>query len=329
MQISSLALVDTEGGPLKMTQDFKGQVTLRIFHGVKDLQKLWTENHEDKKQLHQLIYDAIKGDGDDHPVILKVHSTLFGVDLRFDSRTSCSVFLNRYKDGDMEFQLNRGLASNHQDRFTISLQVRDQVLDKRDFHLSKWLRLIGQNEPTALQDDEMERMQQDLSILNLNPRDASGGDLVNSNAGPSSSCQLGGNRSASNVDSSPQACTQPAIPTHDACLSAPMVIPENTFLFQEILYDDRQISADDHNNFAKKVGNGWKPVARQLMRTCKGLEDPTIENIAHEYNIVYEQAFQMLRKFMQSEGKRATLSRLVKALVDEQLCNVVECLLGI
>nr|XP_032830462.1 tumor necrosis factor receptor type 1-associated DEATH domain protein isoform X2 [Petromyzon marinus]XP_032830463.1 tumor necrosis factor receptor type 1-associated DEATH domain protein isoform X2 [Petromyzon marinus]XP_032830464.1 tumor necrosis factor receptor type 1-associated DEATH domain protein isoform X2 [Petromyzon marinus] len=239
----------------------------------------------------------------------KVHSTLFGVDLRFDSTASCSAFLERYVNGDMEVQLNRGLAPKHQDSFTTSLQVRGEVLVKRNFDLSTWLRLIGQNEPTALQDDEVKKMQHDLLMLNLNPRDASGGDLVNSNAGPSSSCQLGG------------------IPTHDACLSAPMVIPDNTFIFQEKLYDDRPISTDDHNNFAKKVGPGWKAVARQLMRTCKGLEDPTIEIITCEYNGVYEQAFQMLRKFMQSEAKQATLSRLVKALEDERLCNVVEFLL--
>uniref|UniRef100_S4RMK5 Tumor necrosis factor receptor type 1-associated DEATH domain protein n=1 Tax=Petromyzon marinus TaxID=7757 RepID=S4RMK5_PETMA len=251
------------------------------------------------------------GDSDNPPVILKVHSTLFGVDLRFDSTASCSAFLERYVNGDMEVQLNRGLAPKHQDSFTTSLQVRglhsDQLISSHDS--PALLSSLLPPQPTALQDDEVKKMQHDLLMLNLNPRDASGGDLVNSNAGPSSSCQLGG------------------IPTHDACLSAPMVIPDNTFIFQEKLYDDRPISTDDHNNFAKKVGPGWKAVARQLMRTCKGLEDPTIEIITCEYNGVYEQAFQMLRKFMQSEAKQATLSRLVKALEDERLCNVVEFLL--
>lgn len=64
--------------------------------------------------------------------------------------------------------------------------------------------------------------------------------------------------------------------------------------------------------------------------TCRALRDPAIDNLAIEYERegLYEQAYQLLRRFIDSEGKKATLQRLVAALEENSLISLAEELVG-
>lgn len=68
-----------------------------------------------------------------------------------------------------------------------------------------------------------------------------------------------------------------------------------------------------------------------MQKNCRALRDPVIDNLAHEYDRegLYEQAYQLLLKFIQSEGKRATLQRLIAALEENSLITLAEELLGL
>lgn len=94
---------------------------------------------------------------------------------------------------------------------------------------------------------------------------------------------------------------------------------------------NRKITLDDHQKFAKLVSKKWKQVGRSLQASCRALRDPTIDNLAMEYERegLYEQAYQLLRRFIESEGKRATIQRLIAALEDNGLISLAEELLGI
>ncbi|XP_028665224.1 tumor necrosis factor receptor type 1-associated DEATH domain protein [Erpetoichthys calabaricus] len=111
----------------------------------------------------------------------------------------------------------------------------------------------------------------------------------------------------------------------------PAGTPCSTFLFQDKHFDDRKLTGEDQQTFAKKIGKSWKKVGRCLQKTCRALQDPAIDNLAYEYDRegLYEQAYQMLGKFMQAEGKKATLSRLISALEETELAGVAELILGI
>lgn len=75
----------------------------------------------------------------------------------------------------------------------------------------------------------------------------------------------------------------------------------------------------------------WKQVGRSLQKNCRALRDPVIDNLAHEYDRegLYEQAYQMLLRFIQSEGKKATIARLIAALEENDLTSLSEELLGL
>lgn len=97
------------------------------------------------------------------------------------------------------------------------------------------------------------------------------------------------------------------------------------------LSDNRTITPDDHQKFAKSVSKKWKQVGRSLQKSCRALRDPAIDNLALEYDRegLYEQAYQMLLRFLQSEGKRATIARLIAALEENGLVSLAEELLGL
>jgi len=79
------------------------------------------------------------------------------------------------------------------------------------------------------------------------------------------------------------------------------------------------------------VSKKWKQVGRSLQKNCRALRDPVIDNLAHEYDRegLYEQAYQMLLRFIQSEGKKATIARLIAALEENGLTSLSEELLGL
>ncbi|NWT55473.1 TRADD protein, partial [Erythrocercus mccallii] len=104
-----------------------------------------------------------------------------------------------------------------------------------------------------------------------------------------------------------------------------------TFIFQGQQFDNRTITPDDHQKFAKSVSKKWKQVGRSLQKSCRALRDPAIDNLAVEYDRegLYEQAYQMLLRFIQSEGKKATIARLIAALEENSLVSLAEELLGL
>ncbi|NXW63156.1 TRADD protein, partial [Eurystomus gularis] len=107
--------------------------------------------------------------------------------------------------------------------------------------------------------------------------------------------------------------------------------PQVTFIFQGQEFANRTLTPDDHQKFAKLVSKKWKQVGRSLQKTCRALRDPVIDNLALEYDRegLYEQAYQMLLRFIQSEGKKATIARLIPALEENGLISLAEELLGL
>lgn len=93
---------------------------------------------------------------------------------------------------------------------------------------------------------------------------------------------------------------------------------------------NRPLTLQDQQTFARSVGLKWRRVGRSLQRSCRALRDPALDSLAYEYERdgLYEQAFQLLRRFMQAEGRRATLQRLVEALEENELTSLAEDLLG-
>ncbi|XP_060041354.1 tumor necrosis factor receptor type 1-associated DEATH domain protein isoform X4 [Erinaceus europaeus] len=104
-----------------------------------------------------------------------------------------------------------------------------------------------------------------------------------------------------------------------------------TFLFQGQPIVNRPLSLQDQQTFARSVGLKWRKVGRSLQRSCRALRDPALDSLAYEYERegLYEQAFQLLRRFVQAEGRRATLQRLVEALEENELTSLAEDLLGL
>lgn len=95
--------------------------------------------------------------------------------------------------------------------------------------------------------------------------------------------------------------------------------------------EDRILMQADVQRFSNGVGREWKRVGRTLGKSCQALRSPAIDNLAYEYERegLYEQAYQMLNRFIQAEGRTAKLSRLVKALEDCKLTRLAENVVGV
>lgn len=91
------------------------------------------------------------------------------------------------------------------------------------------------------------------------------------------------------------------------------------------------LTGGDVQSFSSGVGRQWKHVGRALAKSCQALKGPAIDNLAYEYERegLYEQAYQLLSRFIQAEGRAAKLSRLVKALEDCKLTSLAESILEI
>lgn len=72
-------------------------------------------------------------------------------------------------------------------------------------------------------------------------------------------------------------------------------------------------------------------MGRTLQKGCRALKGPAIDNLAYEYERegLYEQAYQLLGRFIQSEGRNARLGRLIGALEENKLTTVAEIMLDI
>ncbi|TTL88696.1 Tumor necrosis factor receptor type 1-associated DEATH domain protein [Bagarius yarrelli] len=111
-----------------------------------------------------------------------------------------------------------------------------------------------------------------------------------------------------------QNCCIPPVPTIKE-------VPKNCFLFQKRLFHDRSLTPADQQRFASHVGREWKQVGRALQKSCRALKGTAIDNLAYEYERegLYEQAYQLLGRFIQSEGRNAKLGRLIGALEEAKL----------
>lgn len=91
------------------------------------------------------------------------------------------------------------------------------------------------------------------------------------------------------------------------------------------------LAAGDLQRFSNGVGRDWRKVGRALGKNCRALKGPAIDNLAYEYERegLYEQAYQLLSRFIQAEGSAARLGRLVRALEDSKLTSLAENILDI
>ncbi|KAM9817692.1 tumor necrosis factor receptor type 1-associated DEATH domain protein [Neosynchiropus ocellatus] len=228
--------------------------------------------------------------------ILKVHDCdpLLGVEMKFIDVSACHHFLESYSSEAVHQSLSQHACRllSLSEEFTVKTQLKagNHVLDNCLENLDLCLHHVHCCKPARLRDEEIDRLE---GLLRL--------DVM----GP-------------------------------AAQVAPLVrqespLPSNSFRFQNRIFVDRMLSQTDIQNFSTGVGRDWKLVGRALEKTCRALKDPAIDNLAYEYEKdgLYEQAYQLLSRFVQAEGSAAKLSRLVKALEDCKLKGLAENILGI
>ncbi|NXO92417.1 TRADD protein, partial [Certhia brachydactyla] len=242
--------------------------------------------------------------------MLKVHCSHphLIVQLKFCKRENCRRFLQSYREG----VLQKSLQSNLQLSLATTTMPLEVELKAGSEHLDKMLKdedhcleCIYREKPDRLPDEEITELEERLKSLMLH-------QSTNNNV-------AGKDYSSLKPPSRPYPPTGSSLPT------------QLTFNFQGQQFDNRTITPDDHQKFAKSVSKKWKQVGRSLQKSCRALRDPAIDNLALEYDRegLYEQAYQMLLRFIQSEGKKATIARLIAALEENGLISLAEELLGI
>ncbi|POI29546.1 hypothetical protein CIB84_006704, partial [Bambusicola thoracicus] len=240
--------------------------------------------------------------------MLKVHCSHphLIVQLKFCKQENCRRFLQSYREG----LLHKSLQNHLQLSLAMTTVPLEMELKAGNEHLDgmlkdedRCLECIYREKPDRLRDEEITELEERLKSLILHQN-------INNNV-PSKDCM------------SPNS---PSLPSQGSSLS-----PQVTFVFQGQQFDNRTLTPDDHQKFAKLVSKNWKQVGRSLQKNCRALRDPVIDNLAHEYDRegLYEQAYQMLLRFIQSEGKKATIARLIAALEENGLTSLSEELLGL
>ncbi|XP_008946956.1 PREDICTED: tumor necrosis factor receptor type 1-associated DEATH domain protein [Merops nubicus] len=241
--------------------------------------------------------------------VLKVHCSQphLIVQLKFCKRENCRRFLRSYREGALQESLQ-----NHLQLFlavtTVPLEMElkagSEHLDSMLKDEDRCLECIYREKPDRLRDEEITKLEDCLKSLSLHWRS-------NNNVAVKDHASL----------------HPPALPSSPGSSLA----PQATFFFQGQEFANRTLTPDDHQKFAKLVSKKWKQVGRSLQKSCRALRDPVIDNLALEYDRegLYEQAYQMLLRFIQSEGKKATIARLIPALEENGLISLVEELLGL
>ncbi|XP_053721160.1 tumor necrosis factor receptor type 1-associated DEATH domain protein [Synchiropus splendidus] len=228
--------------------------------------------------------------------ILKVHDCdpLLGVEMKFIEVSACQHFLESYSSEAVHQSLSQHACRllTPSEEFTVKTQLKagNHVLDNCLDDLDLCLHHVHCSKPARLRDEEIDRLE---GLLRL--------DVMG-----------------------PAAQVAPLVQQESP-------LPSNSFRFQNRIFGDRTLSQTDIQNFSTGVGRDWKLVGRALEKTCRALKDPAIDNLAYEYEKdgLYEQAYQLLTRFVQAEGSAAKLSRLVKALEDCKLKGLAENILGI
>lgn len=228
--------------------------------------------------------------------ILKVHDAdpFLGVEVKFVDVAACQQFLESYGSGTVRQSLSqhacRLLALPEELTVETQLKASTYILDLCLDNLKLCLQHIHLSQPERLRDEEIDHLEQLLQNKAL--------------------------RSAPQSTS----ITQEESP-----------VPSNCFKFQNRVFEDRMLTAADVQSFSNGVGRQWKHVGRALGKSCRALKGPAIDNLAYEYDRegLYEQAYQLLSRFLQAEGRAAKLSRLVKALEDCKLTSLAENILDV
>ncbi|XP_029464550.1 tumor necrosis factor receptor type 1-associated DEATH domain protein [Rhinatrema bivittatum] len=268
--------------------------------------------YKDSQQKHgvfkalKLALEGSATSGAHSVEILKVYCSepQLIVYLKFCYEEPCRKFLQCYQNGvfrqSLQNQLQIALSMLS---VPVKLELKvgseqlDDILDDED----SCIRCINKEKPDRMKDEEIKDLEEGLRNLTCQ----NGTALGKNNSFPSLPLPPDSHRNS---------------------------LPQNdTFLFQAQEFVNRPLTPEDHQKFARSVGRKWKQVGRTLKKTCRALQDPAIDNLAyeHEKDGLYEQAYQLLLKFIQSEGKKATLQRLVTALEENGLTGLAEQLLGI
>ncbi|XP_063801497.1 tumor necrosis factor receptor type 1-associated DEATH domain protein [Pseudophryne corroboree] len=232
--------------------------------------------------------------------------------LKFCGQETCKSFLQDYRERRIHQHLQNQLGhclTMGSLIVHLELKVDGEKLDTILENENQCLRYIFSLKPSYQKDDELAELDRNLMQLSL--------------------CSV-----------TPQNSNSPSSQGSSLCPSSQGSPPHtlrsgssegNTFRFLGQEYVDRPLTAAHHQLFANSVGRSWKKVGRTLKKDCRALRDPAIENLAfeHEKEGLYEQAYQMLRRFIDCEGRKATLQRLVDALVDNELNGIAEDLLAL
>ncbi|KAG8521741.1 Tumor necrosis factor receptor type 1-associated DEATH domain protein [Galemys pyrenaicus] len=261
---------------------------------------------QQKVAVYRALLAALAESGGNPEVlqILKIHRSepQLIVQVRFCGRQHCGRFLRSYREGALRAALQRYLAKAL-DRCAVPLQLElragGETLDTLLVDEERCLNCIFAQKPDRLRDEELVELEDALRKL---------------------SCDSGGQ-----VAPAPSKSLTPSL-SEEKRLPPPA---GQTFLFQGQLVVNRPLSLQDQQKFARSVGLKWRKVGRSLQRNCRALRDPALDSLAYEYERdgLYEQAFQLLRRFVQAEGRRATLQRLVEALEENELTSLAEDLL--
>ncbi|KAG8563232.1 hypothetical protein GDO81_015985 [Engystomops pustulosus] len=231
--------------------------------------------------------------------------------LKFCGQVACKRFLQGYRakmvHQHIQNQLGQCLKLESL-QVSLELRVDAEKLDTQLDEEEKCLQYISSVKPSYQKDDELADLDRRFMNVSL-------GTLplpLNSNVAPSSL---------------PQGVS-PVSPPHTL---RSISTEGSTFQFQGQEFIDRPLTSEHHQTFAKLVGTSWKKVGRTLKQNCPALEDPAIDTLAYEYGreSLYEQAYQMLQRFIDCEGKKGTLQRLVDALVINGLTGIAEKLLPV
>ncbi|XP_054473090.1 LOW QUALITY PROTEIN: tumor necrosis factor receptor type 1-associated DEATH domain protein [Anoplopoma fimbria] len=227
--------------------------------------------------------------------ILKIHDAdpFLGVEVKFEDKSVCRQFLESYSSGAVRQSLSQHacrLLSLPQE-FTVETQLKasTHILDLYMDKLELCLQHIHLSQPERLRDEEIEHLEEQLRTEA---------------------------RGSARQNPKPQE-------------EGP--VPSNCFKFQNKVFEDRMLTAGDVQSFSNGVGRQWKHVGRALGKSCRALKGLAIDNLAYEYERegLYEQAYQLLNRFIQAEGRAAKLSRLVKVLEDCKLTSLAENILEI
>uniref|UniRef100_A0A8D0HWQ0 Tumor necrosis factor receptor type 1-associated DEATH domain protein n=1 Tax=Sphenodon punctatus TaxID=8508 RepID=A0A8D0HWQ0_SPHPU len=231
------------------------------------------------------------------------------IQLKFCKQENCRKFLQNYRLGTLRKSLQTHLqVSLSMTAVPVEMELKagSEQLDCMLNEEERCLECIFKEKPDRLRDEEITELEECLRSLTCRQESSSSTSPVNeykSLRTLSSPCPSVGSSLAQG----------------------------DTFTFQGQQFANRSITPDDHQKFAKLVSKKWKQVGRTLQKNCRALRGPVIDNLAIEYDRegLYEQAYQLLLRFIQSEGKRATIKRLIAALEENSLVSLAEELLGL